>query len=111
MMGVIAGLQVGNIRLYTPQQFVEACPGELDGEVWRTDEADPSLLQQSVTRPEQRIGPRNMIDHVPHGDDVEEISWQVDIVESTTDNVWETKRLASILSGRWRNLTPIRLPG
>src|SRR2546425_8785200 len=51
-----------------------------------------------------------MIDHVPHCDDVEEICWQIDIVKSTRDDVCETKRLASILSGRWRNLTPIRLP-
>jgi hypothetical protein len=51
-----------------------------------------------------------MFDHIPYGDDVEGTWRQIHILKSTTDDVGEAKRIASISHGCWRNLTTIRFP-
>jgi hypothetical protein len=44
MMQVIAGLQVNNPGVHTPQQFCEPGPGEMDPDIWSADEADAPLF-------------------------------------------------------------------
>jgi hypothetical protein len=51
-----------------------------------------------------------MLQHIPHGDDIEGVLRQIGILESTIKDVRKDKRLAGIPNSGWRNLTTIRLP-
>src|SRR5260370_36246001 len=100
-MGVIASLHVIDIGLHASRQLVDPCSEELDVYVRSTQKADSPVGQQRVTAPEQRIGVKDMIDHSPHGDNVEGTGRQVDNFESTADDLVEPEFFAGIPHSGW----------
>ncbi len=110
VMCVISSLQVLLARTKRRDRAHRPRAKQLDRNVGRADEEHSIIPQERVTAAEQWIGMRDVVDHVPHGYEVEGGGWQIRILQCGAGDLTQPKLLARISNCSRRYLATEGIP-